>query len=91
MAALADKTNTAASSTDANPIASTAPGSSASSLANAVDLDYANSLQPGLRKQQLSWDEICRRAAKVVSFIDLAGHERYLKASRTVTWTDQLS
>lgn len=35
--------------------------------------------QPGLRKQQLSWDEICRRAAKVVSFIDLAGHERYLK------------
>jgi hypothetical protein len=24
---------------------------------------------PGMRKQQLSWDEICKRAAKVVSFI----------------------
>jgi GTPase len=35
--------------------------------------------QVGLRKQQLSWDDICKKAAKVVSFIDLAGHERYLK------------
>ena len=25
------------------------------------------------------WDEICGKAAKVLSFIDLAGHERYLK------------
>jgi hypothetical protein len=23
----------------------------------------------GMRKQQLSWDEICRRSSKVVSFI----------------------
>ncbi|POW06689.1 hypothetical protein PSTT_08794 [Puccinia striiformis] len=37
--------------------------------------------QVGLRKQQLSWDEICKKAAKVVSFIDLAGHERYLKTT----------
>lgn len=37
--------------------------------------------QVGLRKQQLSWDDICKKAAKVVSFIDLAGHERYLKTT----------
>ncbi|KAH9818351.1 P-loop containing nucleoside triphosphate hydrolase protein [Melampsora americana] len=41
----------------------------------------SNAHPVGLRKQQLSWDEICRRAAKVVSFIDLAGHERYLKTT----------
>ncbi|KAG0258603.1 hypothetical protein DFQ27_004541 [Actinomortierella ambigua] len=27
------------------------------------------------------WDEICARSAKVLSFIDLAGHERYLKTT----------
>ncbi|KAF9965898.1 hypothetical protein BGZ70_003852 [Mortierella alpina] len=27
------------------------------------------------------WDEICAKAAKVLSFIDLAGHERYLKTT----------
>ncbi|KAF9929536.1 hypothetical protein BGZ67_006271 [Mortierella alpina] len=27
------------------------------------------------------WDEICGKAAKVLSFIDLAGHERYLKTT----------
>ncbi|MBW0478102.1 hypothetical protein O181_017817 [Austropuccinia psidii MF-1] len=43
--------------------------------------DKTNPNQVGLRKQQLSWDDICNRAAKVVSFIDLAGHERYLKTT----------
>lgn len=33
------------------------------------------------RKQQLSWEEISARASKVVSFADLAGHERYLKTT----------
>ncbi|POW11017.1 hypothetical protein PSHT_08625 [Puccinia striiformis] len=42
--------------------------------------------QVGLRKQQLSWDEICKKAAKVVSFIDLAGHERYLKAVHLILY-----
>ncbi|KAG0144970.1 hypothetical protein CROQUDRAFT_659278 [Cronartium quercuum f. sp. fusiforme G11] len=52
-------------------------------MAALVDRTTAvNNAHPvGLRKQQLSWDEICRRAAKVVSFIDLAGHERYLKTT----------
>ena len=36
---------------------------------------------PHLRKQQLTWDEISSRAAKIISFIDLAGHERYLKTT----------
>lgn len=26
-----------------------------------------------------SWEEVCGKSAKVLSFIDLAGHERYLK------------
>lgn len=28
------------------------------------------------KREKQSWDEICKKAAKVVSFIDLAGHER---------------
>jgi GTPase len=28
------------------------------------------------KREKLGWEEICKRAAKVISFIDLAGHER---------------
>jgi len=28
------------------------------------------------RREKMGWEEICKKAAKVVSFIDLAGHER---------------
>ncbi|KAJ5653940.1 hypothetical protein N7490_000943 [Penicillium lividum] len=31
--------------------------------------------------RKLSWEEIGRRAAKVISFSDLAGHERYLRTT----------
>ncbi|EIW83148.1 GTP-binding protein 1 [Coniophora puteana RWD-64-598 SS2] len=34
-----------------------------------------------IRREKLSWDEISKQAAKIVSFIDLAGHERYLKTT----------
>ncbi|PAA71874.1 hypothetical protein BOX15_Mlig028279g1 [Macrostomum lignano] len=30
---------------------------------------------------QLDWQRVCERSAKVVTFIDLAGHERYLKTT----------
>lgn len=33
------------------------------------------------KREKLSWEEICKRAAKVASFIDLAGHERYFKTT----------
>lgn len=33
------------------------------------------------RREKMGWDEISARASRVVSFIDLAGHERYLKTS----------
>ncbi|KXN90600.1 GTP-binding protein 1 [Leucoagaricus sp. SymC.cos] len=33
------------------------------------------------RHEKLSWEEISLQAAKIVSFIDLAGHERYLKTT----------
>ena len=33
------------------------------------------------RREKLGWDEISKRASRIVSFIDLAGHERYLKTS----------
>ncbi|GAA5999936.1 hypothetical protein JCM10207_005979 [Rhodosporidiobolus poonsookiae] len=32
-------------------------------------------------KQQAAWEAIAAKAAKVISFIDLAGHERYLKTT----------
>lgn len=28
------------------------------------------------KREKMGWEEICKRASKVVSFIDLAGHER---------------
>jgi len=34
-----------------------------------------------LRRERLGWDEISHRSAKIVTFIDLAGHERYLKTT----------
>ncbi|KAI5480556.1 GTP-binding protein 1, partial [Pseudohyphozyma bogoriensis] len=33
------------------------------------------------RKQQLSWEDIAAKASKIISFADLAGHERYLKTT----------
>lgn len=32
-------------------------------------------------KQKLGWEDICRKASKVISFMDLAGHEKYLKTT----------
>lgn len=33
------------------------------------------------RHEKMSWEAIAAQAAKIVSFIDLAGHERYLKTT----------
>ncbi|KAJ3937487.1 MAG: GTP-binding protein 1 [Lentinula lateritia] len=33
------------------------------------------------RREKLGWEEISVQASKIVSFIDLAGHERYLKTT----------
>ncbi|KAJ7901837.1 GTP-binding protein 1 [Mycena olivaceomarginata] len=42
----------------------------------------ANSTDPDvIRREKLGWEEISIQAAKIVSFIDLAGHERYLKTT----------
>ncbi|KAJ3182147.1 Short integuments 2, mitochondrial [Gaertneriomyces sp. JEL0708] len=34
-----------------------------------------------LGKNKLNWDDICHAASKVITFIDLAGHEKYLKTT----------
>lgn len=34
-----------------------------------------------MRHEKLSWEAISIQAAKIVSFIDLAGHEKYLKTT----------
>lgn len=31
--------------------------------------------------RRLSWEEVCARSAKIVNFLDLAGHERYLRTT----------
>ncbi|KAJ6499292.1 GTP-binding protein 1 [Mycena sanguinolenta] len=42
----------------------------------------AHSTDPDvIRREKLGWEEISIQAAKIVSFIDLAGHERYLKTT----------
>jgi GTPase SAR1 family protein len=33
------------------------------------------------REKDLSWDEICKEASKIIGFIDLAGHEKYFKTT----------
>ena len=38
-------------------------------------------LKPPPGKQKLTQDEVCKASAKVISFLDLAGHERYLKTT----------
>ncbi|KAG1464659.1 hypothetical protein G6F46_000127 [Rhizopus delemar] len=38
-------------------------------------------LHPGGSGKKLTWEEITEKAAKVVSFVDLAGHEKYLKTT----------
>ncbi|RUS34255.1 hypothetical protein BC938DRAFT_481601 [Jimgerdemannia flammicorona] len=35
----------------------------------------------GQHGRNLTWDDICTHASKVLSFIDLAGHEKYLKTT----------
>ncbi|XJO76128.1 hypothetical protein BDV3_006698 [Batrachochytrium dendrobatidis] len=34
-----------------------------------------------LGKQRLNWNDICLEASKVITFLDLAGHEKYLKTT----------
>jgi GTPase len=44
--------------------------------------DTKHSTDPDvIRREKLGWEEISIQAAKIVSFIDLAGHERYLKTT----------
>ncbi|KAF9012322.1 GTP-binding protein 1 [Cyathus striatus] len=44
--------------------------------------NVSNSADPDvLRREKLGWEEISNQSAKIVSFIDLAGHERYLKTT----------
>ncbi|KAF9049742.1 GTP-binding protein 1 [Panaeolus papilionaceus] len=49
---------------------------------SAILPNIAPSADPDVvRREKLGWDEISIQAAKIVSFIDLAGHERYLKTT----------
>jgi GTPase len=38
-------------------------------------------LSPHASGRKLTWEEIAEKASKTVSFIDLAGHERYLRTT----------
>lgn len=41
-----------------------------------------NAVGPGQEPgRKMSWEEVCAKSSKVISFIDLAGHERYLKTT----------
>uniref|UniRef100_A0A0N5BDG7 Tr-type G domain-containing protein n=1 Tax=Strongyloides papillosus TaxID=174720 RepID=A0A0N5BDG7_STREA len=44
-----------------------------------IDGDIVNNPNP--HSGHLDWTTICRESAKVVTFIDLAGHEKYLKTT----------
>ncbi|RXK40989.1 GTP-binding protein 1 [Tremella mesenterica] len=50
--------------------------------AHGVDaLDPHGHVMAVAKREKMGWEEICSRAAKVISFIDLAGHERYFKTT----------
>ncbi|KAI7858891.1 P-loop containing nucleoside triphosphate hydrolase protein [Circinella umbellata] len=38
-------------------------------------------MHPAGSGRKLTWEEICTKASKVLSFVDLAGHEKYLKTT----------
>ena len=41
-----------------------------------------NAVGPGQEPgRKMTWEEVCAKSSKVISFIDLAGHERYLKTT----------
>ena len=48
-------------------------------------LGYSSSSKPILTSQtsgrKLTWEEISEKSSKIISFIDLAGHERYLRTT----------
>ncbi|OCF38424.1 GTP-binding protein 1 [Kwoniella heveanensis CBS 569] len=44
-------------------------------------LGFSPTGQPVIPTEKMNWEDICKRAAKVISFIDLAGHERYFKTT----------
>lgn len=48
-------------------------------------LGYSSTSEPILQSQtsgrKLTWEEISEKASKIISFIDLAGHERYLRTT----------
>lgn len=48
-------------------------------------LGYTSTSEPILNShtggRKLSWEEICDQSSKIISFIDLAGHERYLRTT----------
>ena len=37
--------------------------------------------KPTLHGNNLNWSKICEDSSKVITFIDLAGHEKYLKTT----------
>jgi GTPase len=48
-------------------------------------LGYTSTSEPILNShtggRKLTWEEICDHSSKIISFIDLAGHERYLRTT----------
>jgi GTPase len=38
-------------------------------------------LNPQVSGRKLTWEEISQKSSKIISFIDLAGHERYLRTT----------
>lgn len=45
--------------------------------------DHVINATPNSKEEgrKISWEEICARSAKIVNFLDLAGHERYLRTT----------
>lgn len=46
-----------------------------------VPTSHAALSEAASKREKVSWEEICSKAAKIISFIDLAGHEKYFKTT----------
>ncbi|XP_036354741.1 GTP-binding protein 1-like [Octopus sinensis] len=58
-----------------------ATGRTSSIGVNIVGFDYAGNCLNNPDRGKLDWQKLCKKASKVVSLIDLAGHEKYLKTT----------
>ncbi len=72
----------ASTASGAGAVAPTGGGGGGSGGGGNAANPFTSLTAPGLRKQQLSWEEICNRGSKIVSFLGRGSSNRFWKPAR---------